>query len=98
MAKFIRGVVAVILVVAIVAAAVVLLPRVMHYCDNCADFFIGTGYHANAVSNAITGLSGQEDKILCKDCAAKEHALAIAAGKSLKDFQRPLFEQSEETD
>lgn len=95
MTRAVRAVIATVLVIAIVVAAVIFAPRLMHYCDNCADFFIGTGYHANVVSNAITGLSGQEDKILCKDCAAKEHALAIAAGKSLKDFQRPLFEEEE---
>lgn len=80
----------------IIAAAVIFVPRLAHTCDNCADFFIGTGYTANVVSNAISSITGAEDKILCKDCAAKEHALAIATGKSLTDFQRPLFEQSEE--
>lgn len=88
--------VAIVLVVGIlVGAAVIFLPRLCHTCDNCADFFLGTGYYANIVSNTITSLSGQENKILCKDCAAKEHALAIAAGKSLEDFQRPLFADEE---
>lgn len=95
MTRPVRIAIATVLAVVIVAALVVFAPRLMHLCDNCGDFFIGTGYHANVVSNAITGLSGQEDKILCKDCAAKEHALAIAAGKSIKDFQRPLFDQDD---
>lgn len=93
MSKFIKTAFALVLVVAIVAAAVIFVPRLTHTCDNCADFFVGTGYTANVVSNAITSLSGQEDKILCKDCAAREHALSIAAGKSLNDFKRPLFAQ-----
>lgn len=75
----------------VVAALVVFIPKLTHTCDNCDEFFVGAGYTANKVSDLITSLTGQEDKILCKDCAAKEHALAIATGKSLKDFRRPLF-------
>jgi len=96
MKSFARFLVAMILIAAIVVAAVIFLPRLTHTCDNCADFFVGTGYSANMVSNALTSLSGQDDKILCKDCAAKEHALAIASGKSLSDFKRPVFEEKVE--
>ena len=91
----VRGIISVLLIAAVVVAAVVFVPRLPHTCDNCGEFFVGTGYEANVVSNALTQLSGQEDKILCKDCAAKEHALAIATGKSLSDFKRPLFEEEE---
>lgn len=86
---------ALILVVAIVAAAVVLGPRLLHSCDNCGSFFVGTGYYTNIISSTISDWTGGEDKIICADCAATEHALAIAAGQSIKDFQRPLFEQTE---
>lgn len=91
-----RGIVTILVVAAVIAAAIVFVPRLTHTCDNCGDFFVGTGYTANVVSNALTSLSGQEDKILCKDCAAKEHALAITAGKSLDDFKRPLFAEKAE--
>lgn len=91
----VRAIAAVLALALLIAAAVVLLPRVINTCDNCDETFFGTGYEANVVSNALTQLSGQEDKILCKDCAAKEHALSIAAGKSLSDFKRPLFEEEE---
>lgn len=85
------------IVLALLAAvAVIFVPRLTHTCDNCASFFVGTGYTANVVSNAISSISGEDEKILCKDCAAKEHALAIATGKSLNDFKRPLFEQEAE--
>ena len=93
MRKIITSVVVALIVV---AALIVFVPRLAHTCDNCGSFFVGTGYRANVVSNAITSITGQEDKILCKDCASKEHALAIATGKSLKDFKRPLFETKEE--
>ena len=91
-----KGIMAVIAAVLVIALLVFFLPKLTHVCDNCGDFILGTGYTANAVSNVLTSLGGQEDKILCRECAAKEHALAIAAGKSLEDFKRPLFEPSEE--
>ena len=91
MRKSTRPIATILIVAIIVAALVIFVPRLAHTCDNCDSFFIGTGYTANIVSNAITSITGQEDKILCKDCAAKEHSLAIAAGKSLSDFKRPLF-------
>jgi hypothetical protein len=96
MKKPIKAIVTVILLAAIVAAGVIFVPRLANTCDNCGKFFLGSGYTANVVSNTLTTLTGQDDKILCKECAAKEHALAIAAGKSLDDFKRPLFEAKEE--
>lgn len=92
MSKTVRAIAAVTAIAILIAALVFFVPRLAHTCDNCGDFFLGTGYRANVISNAITSLSGQESKILCKNCAAKEHALEIAAGKSLDDFKRSLFE------
>lgn len=86
-------VIALILVVVIVAAAgIILVPRLTHHCDNCGQFFFGTGYYANIITNTLTDLAGTDNKILCLDCAVTEHALAIATGSSIKDFERPLFE------
>ena len=90
-----RTVIVALAVVVLIAAAVVLVPRLTHACDNCGDFFVGTGYEANVISDAITTITGQQDKILCEDCAIKEHALEIAAGKSVEDFKRPLFGDKE---
>ena len=85
---------AVVVVIALVVSlGVVFCPRLIHRCDNCDKLILGTGYYANVVSNAIGSLTGNAEKILCRDCAAREHAIAIAAGKSLSDFKRPLFEQ-----
>ena len=86
-----KTIVTILLAAILVAALVIFVPKLTHTCDNCDRFFVGTGYTANKVSDIITSLTGQEDKILCKDCAAKEHALAIATGKALKDFRLPLF-------
>ena len=80
-----------VLVAVIAAGAAVLGPRLVHHCSNCGKLFAGTGYEANVVTNTIGQLTGQDEKILCADCAAKDHAIALAAGKSLSDFKRPLF-------
>ena len=87
---------AIILVVAVIAACVVLGPRLAHNCDNCGTFFVGTGYYTNIISSTLANLTGGEDKIICADCAAKDHALAIAAGQSIEEFKRPLFEEEGE--
>ena len=93
MNKLKRNIGPLVIVALVVAVALIFIPRLAHTCDNCGTFFVGTGYMANIVSNAFTTISGEDDKILCKECAAREHALAIATGKSLADFQRPLFEE-----
>jgi len=95
MRKIIRMICVVALLAALVIAAVALIPRLTHTCDNCEKFFLGSGYSANAVSDMITHISGQDDKILCEDCAMREHALEIAAGKTLDDFKNPLFYQED---
>ncbi len=91
------SIIALILVVAlVVAAGFIFVPRLAHTCDNCGQFFVGTGYYPNVITSTITGIAGGTEKILCLDCATREHALAIAAGASIKDFERPLFELPEE--
>lgn len=91
----INGKVIVIALVIILAitGGVIFTPRLVHHCDNCDKLFVGTGYYANGVSNALSSLNGNGDKILCRDCAETNHALEILAGKSLEDFRRPLFEK-----
>ena len=90
---------AVLLIVAVLAAAgVVFGPRLVHHCSNCDKLFVGTGYYPNGISSAISDLKKEEKKILCADCAAKEHSLEITLGKRLSDFKRPLFEKRTNTD
>lgn len=86
-----RWLVTAVVVILVAGVLVVLVPRLTHHCDNCDTFFFGTGYYANDVSNVVTSLTGQEDKILCEECATQEHALAIAFGKTVDEFKRPLF-------
>lgn len=98
MKKLIRVIFTLALIAVVLYAAAYCVPRLAHTCSNCDEFFIGTGYSANLISNAITSISGDADKVLCTDCAAKEHALAIAAGKELKDFRIPLFPETAEAE
>ena len=81
------------IIIAAVLAVVILVgaifvPRVMHTCDDCGKFFLGTGYEANIV----TELFSSGEQIICKKCAEKQHAISIALGKSVKDFKRGLFD------
>ena len=62
--------------------------QIVHKCDDCDKVFLGAGYKPNIVDN----LFSSEDKIICKECAEKQHALSIAMGKSVDDFKRDLFE------
>ena len=86
------SIVAIALLVCILVGGVIVLgPQLVHHCSNCDKLFIGTGYYANILSDTISTFTGNDAKLLCKDCAMQEHAIAITAGKSLKDFKRPLF-------
>lgn len=79
--------VSVILAIAVIVAGIVFVPKVVHTCSSCEKTFFGTGYEPNVVA----GLISDEDMIICKDCAQKQHALEIAVGKTLEDYRRPLF-------
>lgn len=75
----------------LIAAVVVLLPRVTYHCSNCEELKFGSGYSANIVSDVLNSLVGREEKVLCKDCAMQAHGLALVAGKSLEDYKLPLI-------
>lgn len=75
------------LVVAIIIAGIIFIPKITHTCDDCEKFFIGAGYEPNAVEDLIS----DTEQIICKECAEKQHALAIAVGKSVEDYKRDLF-------
>lgn len=74
-------------IVVIVIAGIVFVPKVVHTCDDCEKFFIGAGYEPNIVEDLLSS----EEQIICKKCAEEQHALSIAMGKSVDDFKRDLF-------
>lgn len=61
-------------------------PKLLHTCDDCEEFFVGTGYEPNALLDLI-----DESDTICRDCAEKHHAVEIALGKELEEYQKPLF-------
>ncbi len=77
-----------ILVVIIVIAGIVFVPKIAHKCDDCEKFFIGAGYEPNVVEDLLS----DTEQIICKECAEEQHALAIAVGKSVEEYKRDLFE------
>ena len=83
MKKMIPLVIAAIIVIAVVS----FVPKVFHTCDDCGKFFIGAGYEPNFVEDFFA----TEDQIICKDCAKKQHKLALSLGKTLDEFKVDLF-------
>ena len=77
-----------VLVMVLVFACARVAPKVVHKCDDCGNYFVGAGYEANVVEDMLT----DEEQIICKECAEKQHAVAIALGKSVEDYKRDLFE------
>ena len=83
-----KKIISLVVVVAIIIAGIVFVPKIAHTCDDCEKFFLGAGYEPNIVEDLLSS----EDQIICKKCAEKQHALSIAMGKSVEDFKRNLFE------
>lgn len=76
-----------VLIVAVIAAGVVFVPKLVHKCDSCEETFFGAGYEPSAVVDLLSG----EEGIICKECAEKQHVLEIGLGKSVEDFKKDLF-------
>ncbi len=76
------------ILVVIVVLGIVFVPRLVHKCDSCGDWIIGTGYEPAA----LVELVDSEQEVICKDCAETQHAIEVALGSSVSDFKRPLFD------
>lgn len=74
--------------VVIVCAAVYFGPRLIHKCDSCEDWIIGTGYKANVIVDVVS----DDDLTICKECAETQHLIETTLGKSLDDYRKPLFD------
>lgn len=82
-----KKIVPIILVIIVIVAAVIFCPKLMHTCDDCGKFFIGTGYEPNIIEDMLAS----EDMIICKDCAQEQHALSSLVGQSLDEYKIDLF-------
>lgn len=82
-----KKLISLILIVVVLAAGGFMVPKLLHTCDDCEKVFVGPGYEPNALADLL-----QEDaSVICKDCAEVHHAVSLALGKELKDFQKELF-------
>lgn len=77
-----------IVIIAVLAAAIFIGAKLIHKCDDCDKIFIGTGYKANILSDAVSS----NDKVICRDCAEIEHIFEIGLGKNVEDFKRGMFD------
>lgn len=82
-----KKIIALVIIFVIIVAGVVFVPKLAHKCDDCGEFFVGTGYKPNVVSDLLN----DEEQIICKDCAEKQHALALAIGEDVEKYKRDLF-------
>lgn len=85
--KNIKKFIPIIAAVLVVILAVSIVPKVVHKCDACGEVFFGAAYDPGALNSLM---NDSQEKI-CKDCAAEQHAVALAMGKTLDDFKKPIF-------
>ena len=76
------------LAIIFICAIIYFLPKLVHKCDSCEEWFVGTGYEANIIVDAIL----DEDQTICKECAEKQHIMGTTFSKSLDDYKKKLFE------
>ena len=71
----------------VVALLIIYIPYYFHLCDDCGEFFMGSGYKPNIVSDMIS----EDEQTICEDCAKVHHAISTTLGKSLDDYKKPVF-------
>ena len=76
------------LTIVFICASVYFAPKLVHKCDSCEKWFVGTGYEANVVADVVS----DDDQTICKTCAEKQHVVGTTFGKSLDDYKKKLFE------
>ena len=74
--------------VVVICAIVYFGPKLVHKCDSCDKWFVGTGYEANIVADVLT----DDNQTICKTCAEKQHIIETTVGKPLDDFKKGLFD------
>lgn len=75
-------------IIVLIGVIVYFAPKLIHKCDSCEKWFVGTGYEANVVADVVS----DDDQTICKTCAEKQHVVGTTFGKSLDDYKKKLFE------
>ena len=76
------------LIIIFICVMIYFVPKLVHKCDSCEKWFVGTGYEANIIIDAVS----DDDQTICKECAEKQHIFGTTFGKSLNDYKKKLFE------
>lgn len=76
------------LTIVVICAIVYFAPRLVHQCDDCEKWFVGTGYEANVIADVVS----DDDQTICKACAEKQHVVGTTLGKPLEEFKKGLFD------
>ncbi len=74
--------------VVFICAVVYFAPKLIHKCDDCETWFVGTGYETNIIAD----VASDTDQTICKSCAEKQHIIETTMGKSLDEFKKGLFD------
>lgn len=82
-----KKIISLVVVVALVAVAFFVGSKVIHRCDDCEEVFFGAGYEPNIIEDFVS----EDDQMICKDCAEKQHAVSVALGMSLDEFKIDIF-------
>ena len=56
------------LTIIFICAIVYFAPKLIHKCDDCEEWFVGTGYEANVIADVIT----DDDQTICKQRREKQ--------------------------
>lgn len=82
--------VTVIITAAVVAALFIFVPKLVHQCDHCNQYFFGTGYEPNVLSGTL-----DNEEIICEKCAKEEYQLFGIKLDEIEEHKIPLFPAKE---
>lgn len=82
-----KKIISILAVVIIAMAGIFIGPKVIHKCDSCGKTFFGAGYEPGIISDVLS----DTEQIICEECAADQHAVSVALGKSLDEYKRKIF-------
>ena len=55
------------LTIVFIGAIVYFAPKLVHKCDSCEEWFVGTGYEANVIADVIADVISDDDQVIPLD-------------------------------
>jgi len=71
----------------ILVLLVLYVPYYVHPCSECGEWILGPGYKANKLVDLVS----EDEVVVCRACAEKQHALSSVLGKDVEEFRRDAF-------